>query len=336
MFWTVTSPGVCILKVLALKENSLFWMNWPKQQITSHVPKVPKALFSFLSSPCTHIQAPTRVQPPQTHMYSVPGLCFTRPEGRQQICLAGWLMPPAMLSHRQGKLMLGANLWTPLSPIPIPMFSTHHQTQGGGLRRERAPPLSPSLACGSQYGLAHSPPCPEEVGTHWQPSRRSPSHPHTYIWTHTNTEAHKLVDRLTAPTPTTPHPAGRWPMDRGHVAGRNASRCWALAPTDLVPVCLPANYQPGTPHKKQRRSFVFHPSDCSNRPAFSSPRLLTTVAFSLGISCFLWQQLITESSCRVPLSTSGDVLFFSPERSINVSLSVDIYSILYVCSRRKR
>lgn len=118
---------------------------------------------------------------------------------------------------------------------------------------ERAPPfsLSLSLACGLQYGLARLPPCPEEVGTHWPPSRCSPSRPHTYIWTHTNTETHKLVDRLTAPAPTTPHPAGRWPMDRGHVAGRNASRCWALAPTDLVPVSLPANYQPGTPHKNR-------------------------------------------------------------------------------------
>lgn len=40
-------------------------------------------------------------------------------------------------------------------------------------------------------------------------------------------------------------------MDRGHVAGQNASRCWALNPTDPVPVCLLANYQPGTPHKNR-------------------------------------------------------------------------------------
>lgn len=59
------------------------------------------------------------------------------------------------------------------------------------------------------------------------------------------------MDRLTAPALTTPHPAGRWPMDRGHVAGRNASRCWALALTDLVPVFLPANYQPGTTHENR-------------------------------------------------------------------------------------
>lgn len=118
--------------------------------------------------------------------------------------------------------------------------------------------LSLSLPCGRQYGLARSSPCPEEVGTHWQPSCHSPSHPRTCIWRHTNTETHKLVDRLTAPARTTPHPAGRWPMDRGHVAGRNASRCWALAPTDLVPVCLPANYQPGTAHKN-REGVLFSP-----------------------------------------------------------------------------
>lgn len=106
-------------------------------------------------------------------------------------------------------------------------------------------PAGFSMACLARH------PSPEEVGTHWQPSRCSPSHPRTYIWTHTNTETQKLVDRLTALAPTTPHPAGHWPMDRGHVAGQNASRCWALAPTDLVPACLPANYQPGTTHKNR-------------------------------------------------------------------------------------
>lgn len=53
------------------------------------------------------------------------------------------------------------------------------------------------------------------------------------------------------PPPPPTHPAGHWPMDRGHVAGQNASRCWALSPTDPVPVCLLANYQPGTPHKNR-------------------------------------------------------------------------------------
>lgn len=108
--------------------------------------------------------------------------------------------------------------------------------------------LSRSPAGFSMAWLAYHP-SPEEVGTHWQPSRHSPSRPRTYIWTHANTETHKLVDRLTART--TPHPAGCWPMDRGHVAGRNASQCWALALTDLVLVCLPENYQPGTAHKNR-------------------------------------------------------------------------------------
>lgn len=94
-----------------------------------------------------------------------------------------------------------------------PCTRTHDQTHGGGL-----------VACGVQYGLARIAPFPKEVGTRWQPSCCSPSHPHTCIWTHTNTQTHKFVDRLTAPAPTTPHPVGRWPMDRGHVAGRNASR----------------------------------------------------------------------------------------------------------------
>lgn len=190
------------------------------------------------------------------------------------------------------------------------MFYTYHQDLGW-LRRASPTSLSPSFACGPQYGLAHSPPCPEEAGRHWQPSRRSSSHPHTYIWTHTNIEAHKLVDRLTAPpspAPTTPPTtillgAGPWIGDMWlgemrHNAGLSLDRSCA---------CLLACELPAWNASQKPRSFVFHPSDYRNRPAFSSPWILTTVAFSLY--CFLWQ-------------------FFSLERSISVSLSVDIYNIL--------
>lgn len=55
--------------------------------------------------------------------------------------------------------------------------------------------------------------------------------------------------------------------------------------SDRSCACLPACKLPAwNDSQKQRRSFVFQPSDCSNRPALSSPRLLATVGFSLGIS----------------------------------------------------
>lgn len=82
--WPFSS--VWFLKVLALKENSLFWTKWPKQQITSHVPKVPKPFFFFVFLIHTHAyghqKAATLVRDPYPHIYSVSGLCFTRPRGR--------------------------------------------------------------------------------------------------------------------------------------------------------------------------------------------------------------------------------------------------------------
>lgn len=178
-----------------------------------------RLFFSFLLVMHTHAyghqKAPTRVQPPYTHMYSVPGLCFTRPGGRQQICLAGWLMPPAMLSHRQ--LMLGAHLWNPTIPMchpchPSSHTHTHHQTQGGGLGRVSSTSFS-LFRLRESVWPGSPPPCPGEVGTHWQPSHCSPSHPRTYIWTHTNTETHTNSWTGLQPPPSPPHillGAGPW------------------------------------------------------------------------------------------------------------------------------
>lgn len=214
----------------------------------------------FFALPCAHTctWTPKVTHTCTTSTYTqafVPGLCCTQPGGRQQICLASWLMPPAMLNHRQ--LTLGAHLWDP------PSLCTFHATS--------PPHKQPSANSGWwswESKLHHSLSSPAGFSMVWlahQPALRkqghigslSAAHPPILALTygHTHTETHKVMDRLTAPAPNT-HPAGHWPMDRGHVAGRNASRCWALTP-DFVPVCLPANYQPGMTHKNREGVLFF-------------------------------------------------------------------------------
>lgn len=186
-----------------------------------------------------HRKAPTRAQAPRTHIYSVPGLCFTRPGGREQISLASWLMPPAMVSHRQRKLMWRAQAPPPPEPHPqaMPPLPAHTHSRSCRLWASVWPGLHSTLPKGGRDTLASF------------PSLTLPS-PHIHMDTHRHSNT-QICGQAYSPRSQPPHPAGRWPIDRGHVAGRNASRYWALASTDLVPVCLPANYQPGMPHKNR-------------------------------------------------------------------------------------
>lgn len=94
--------------------------------------------------------------------------------------------------------------------------------------------------------------------------------------------------------PLTPRPAGCWPMDRGHVAGRNASQCWALALADLVLVCLPENYQPGTAHKNKEgvlfSTLLVSQLALLSVPLSCWPQFFLLLAFLVSSG----QQLITE------------------------------------------
>lgn len=81
-----------------------------------------------------------------------------------------------------------------------------------------------------------------------------PHHPVLSLtYGHTQTLRHSWTDFQATPAPP---PSSYWPVGRGHVAGWNASQCWALALTDLL-VCLPENYQPGTADRNRQEGVLF-------------------------------------------------------------------------------
>lgn len=73
-----------------------------------------------------HQKAPTHVEPPHTHTIILfqasvsHAWVFTWPRGRQHICLAGWLMPPA---SQAGKALAD-------STFVAPTIQKHHSNSG--------------------------------------------------------------------------------------------------------------------------------------------------------------------------------------------------------------
>lgn len=128
-----------------------------------------------------------------------------------------------------------------------------------------------SFACGRQYGLAFSPPCPRGGrDTLAGFFCRSPRHPHAYIWAHTNTEYSWIGSQPPLPPPPILLGAGPWIGDMWqgqmrHEAGLSLRQILCLT------ACLPVKLPGWNDSQKQRRSFVFCPSDCSNRPPSQLP-----------------------------------------------------------------
>lgn len=98
-------------------------------------------------------KAPTHVEPPHTHTIILfqasvsHAWVFTWPRGRQHICLAGWLMPPA---SQAGKALADSTFVAPHHPKTP--FKLRVAVSG-----KLALPLSLSFARRHQYGLARSP-----------------------------------------------------------------------------------------------------------------------------------------------------------------------------------
>lgn len=165
------------------------------------------------------------------HTYSVPGLCVTQ--------LGGGCHRTA--AHAENAFVNPSyHLYTHTHTI-----ITSTRLSLVVLEEQKCICLS-FFACGLQYGLAGLSSCPEEVGVHWQPSGASPFPPLTYG--PTNTETLVQIFRQSSSC---------WPVRRGHVAGRNASQWWTLALTDLLLVCLPENYQPGTADRNRDEGVLF-------------------------------------------------------------------------------
>lgn len=224
MYWfkiysvqAITPPCVCFFKALALKENSLFCRHRPKQQITFHVTEGLVALLFFALSwkPQSAHTCTTSIW---THVCSVQGPSCTCPLASSDV------NSELALTH---------------APSMATPFIVHKPNQIQVWSWER------------WFGLQYDPAPRRWAHTGSLPDTHHPILILTYGHKHWNTQAHHGRGyRLHRQHP--PHPAGLWPFDRGHVAGRNASRCWALALTDLVLVCLPGNSS-----QKTEKEFCF-------------------------------------------------------------------------------
>lgn len=126
--WPFTSFCVRTMKVLALKENSLFPWTGQSNRSLSMSPKYWRLFFLSYIHTCIWKPKGAHTRRASTHTHTIilfqasvsHAWVFTWPRGRQHICLARWLMPPA---SQAGRALAD-------STFVAPTIQKHHSNSG--------------------------------------------------------------------------------------------------------------------------------------------------------------------------------------------------------------